>query len=235
MEVSKFFRTGIAISTLASGLSKLFFQEVTFLVLIICVFSGVLFLYKKIIDHEPISMADFVYGIENNWKKVLVTGLCFIFTIGILKEIAVWLVLRLGSIDDVKIIYVTTSITSAIGFFYIALTIYGSLILVENGIRIRKLFSGIFRFIFSKEALKLFIILLLFGFLYQPINILKSNCLSISSLLNGGSLFSFMDIISAQRIPLWLRCMEWFANTIVTSFILLYTSLIFYWSKRKNE
>ncbi len=235
MEVSKFFRTGIAISTLASGLSKLFFQEATFLVLIICVFSGVLFLYKKRIDREPVSMIDFVYGIENNWKKVLIAGLCFTFTIGILKDIAAWLVSRLGSTDDIRIVYVTTSITSAIGFFYTALTIYGSLILVENGIRISKLFSGVFRFIFSKESLKLFIILLLFGLVYQPINILKVDFLSVSSLLNGGSLFSFMDVISAPRIPLWLRCMEWFANTIVSSFILLYTSLIFYWNTRKND
>ncbi|MHB8065412.1 MAG: hypothetical protein ACYDG2_22830, partial [Ruminiclostridium sp.] len=218
-----------------SGLSTILFQELTYLILLICIFSGVLFIYKKVIRHESYYIGDFIHGLENNWKKVLAAGVFFTFTLGQLTDIVQWFVSALKLSEDMKFVYLKATISTSLSLFYTSLVIYGSIVLIENEFRIRSLFQSTVKFIFSKEAFKLYIIMLLAGILLQPINYLKSHYLISSSLLGNGNLFSLLDHISAPKFPLWLECLEWFINTIITSFIILYTSLTFYWNSIKNE
>jgi hypothetical protein len=215
---------------LVSSLSKLLFQVLTYMILLICISSGVLLIYKKIIHHETYNMGDFVLGIESNWRKVLVTALFSTFTLGLLTHVAQWF-LALGLSVDIKFyVYLKAGISTSLRLFYTSIVVYGCIVTIENGFKIKVLFHSVLKFVFSKEALKLLIILLVAGALLQPINILKNHYLFNASLLNGGNLFSFLDTISAPRFPRWVKCIEWFLNTIVTSFILLYTSLTFYHS-----
>ena len=234
-EILKPFRVGYNDLELVTNLSKILFQELTYLILLVCIFSGVLFLYKKIIHHKSYDMGDFIHGLEINWKKALTTGVFFTFTFGLLTNVLKWFVSELRLSDDIKFVYLQKTFSTSLSLFYTALVIYGSIVLIENGFNIKNLFRSTLKFIFSKEAFKLYILMLLAGVLLQPINHLKSHYLLSPSLLGNGNLFSVIDHISSSIIPLWLKCLEWFINTIITSFIILYTSLTFYWNSIKNE
>ncbi len=220
---------------LVSNLSTVLFQELTYLILLICIFSGVLFLYKKVIYHESYSIGDFIHGLESNWKKVLASGVFFTFTLGLLTDVLQWFIYALKFSEDIKFVYLKETISTSLSLFYTSLVIYGSIVLIENDFKIKSLFQSTIKFILSKEAFKLYIIMLLAGILLQPINYLKNQYLIGYSLLSNGNLFSLMDSISAPKFPLWLGCLEWFVNTIITSFIILYTSLTFYWNSIKDE
>ncbi len=234
-EILKAFRVGVNNLELVSNLSNILFQELTYLILLVCIFSGVLFIYKKIIHHESYDMGDFIHGLEINWKKVLITGVFFTFTFGLLTNVLKWFVSALRLSDDIKFVYLQETFLTSLSLFYTSLVIYSSIVLIENGFKIKNLFKSTLKFIFSKEAFKLYILMLLAGFILQPINHLKSQYLLSSSLLGDGNLFSFIEHISYSIFPLWLKCLEWFINTIITSFIILYTSLTFYWNSIKNE
>ncbi|MEN6315652.1 MAG: hypothetical protein ABFD25_15570 [Clostridiaceae bacterium] len=222
------------VSDFVSSSLPLIYQTVTYLVLWICVFSGVLYLCKKIIHHEEANMGDFVHGLESNWKNVFTVGLIFTLTFGLLKDILQGLISGLRFFDNVIFVYVKSAVSSSLSIFYTALIPYGSLMLIENKIKIRELFSSILNFIFSREALKLYIILLFAGCLLQPVNMIKNQYM-LSSSLTEDSLFSIMDIISTFKPPLWLKIIEWFINTIITAFTVMYVSLIFYNKPGKAE
>lgn len=216
-------------------LPNVLFQVLTYLILLICVFSGILFVYKKAIHNESYDMGDFVHGLENNWPKVLITGLFFTFTLGLLINVAQALVNAINFSDDMKFIYLKETVSTSLSLFYTSLIIYGAIILIANGFNIRSLFPSTIKFIFSKEAFKLYIIMLLTGVLLQPVYYLESQYMIGSSLLDNGNLFSLMENILGPKFPLWLECLKWLINTIITSFVILYTSLTFYWNSIKNE
>lgn len=236
----RYFLDSKDIASFISSLSEIIFKDFAGLVLLVCVFSGVLLLYKRLINHESVNMGFFVRGIEKNWKKVFVAALLVALTFGIVNNNARVLILRylilkdLVSSNDLITVYIIDSLIILTNSFITALTIYGSLIFIENGIKIKELFVRIFRFIFSKEALKLLILLFVIALLYQPINIITSNIMS--SHFSNRDILSFLKKLSQNpQIPLWLLSIRTISNTLVTSFILLYTSLIFYWGDKNKD
>lgn len=160
---------GLDISFITPILSKLL-MELGFLVFAICIYSGILFLYKKVLNHELISINDFLHGIGKNFVNIFLAGICFSLTINIIIYIVQILVTRHSFSDNMMLIFTKLSIAQALGLFFNALVVYGTLVLAE------------------------FVILLFFSFLYEIVDIIKRNYMFNIYSRNGLDLYTFMDI-----------------------------------------
>jgi|GEM_PF-5899070 len=206
-------------------LPPLVYQIAASLILWVCVYSGIIYLCRKIICDEPANMGDFAVGVEKNLKNVLEVIVLFTLTFGLAKNILQGLVGYIPLEDGIVAGSVKSALTASLSLFCNALVIYGSIFMIEKGVKLRGLFTGAVKFIFSKEAIKLFLLMLFAGFLLMPVYILMAYYFHTSL---AGGLGGFLDIISAAKVPVWIKCLEWLIDTVIKAFTVMYVSSLFY-------
>jgi len=128
--------------------------------------------------------------------------------------------------------YLCSPLAETIKFYMWAILGFGLLYSIENRFSLRNLLSEVYKFIESKSTMGFLTIILAMAIIYEQIMcMIKVNFYAnFSAILAQNvdiSIDALLNSLSQPRYPFWMYVLEWFIKSIIISFILIFTSIVY--------